>query len=147
MGLGRNENAGTDAGLSAAVHRVLDHAARWHGDTEILSRSVEGPLHRIAYRDVNRGPAPWPAQRSGVLARARHGDRHHGWNTWRHLETWYGIMGVQGIVHTLNPRLFDEQLIYIINHAGDRWIFTDLTFLRSSRGCSPTCRRSRALWS
>ncbi|MCX7344313.1 MAG: long-chain-fatty-acid--CoA ligase [Alphaproteobacteria bacterium] len=112
------------------VHRVLDHAARWHGDTEVLSRSVEGPLHRITYREVNRR-----ARALASAARARLGVASGtviatmAWNTWRHLETWYGIMGVQGIVHTLNPRLFNEQLTYIINHAGDQWIFTDLTFV------------------
>ncbi len=112
------------------VHRVLDHAARWHGDTEVLSRSVEGPLHRIAYTEVNRR-----ARALASAARTRLGVAPGtviatmAWNTWRHLETWYGIMGVQGIVHTLNPRLFNEQLTYIINHAGDQWIFTDLTFV------------------
>ena len=51
------------------------------------------------------------------------------WNTWRHLEIWYGVMGMGGIVHTLNPRLFTDQLGYIVNHAEDQWIFTDLTFV------------------
>src|SRR5688572_22844684 len=51
------------------------------------------------------------------------------WNGWRHLEVWYAIMGLGGIVHTLNPRLFADQLIYIINHAGDRFAFVDLTFV------------------
>ena len=51
------------------------------------------------------------------------------WNTWRHLEIWYGVMGLGAIVHTLNPRLFTDQLTYIINHAGDQWIFTDLSFV------------------
>ena len=51
------------------------------------------------------------------------------WNTWRHLEIWYGVMGMGGVVHTLNPRLFTDQLGYIVNHAEDQWIFTDLTFV------------------
>ena len=112
------------------VHRVLDHAARWHGARPILSRSVEGPLHRTDYATVNR--------RARALASAC--ERQLGlslgsviatmaWNTWRHLEIWYGVMGMGGIVHTLNPRLFTDQLGYIINHAEDQWIFTDLTFV------------------
>lgn len=112
------------------VHRVLDHAARWHGATPILSRSVEGPLHRTDYATVNR--------RARALASAC--ERQLGlsmgsviasmaWNTWRHLEIWYGVMGMGGIVHTLNPRLFTDQLSYIVNHAEDQWIFTDLTFV------------------
>ena len=51
------------------------------------------------------------------------------WNTWRHLEIWYGVMGLGAIVHTLNPRLFTDQLDYIINHAEDQWIFIDLSFV------------------
>ncbi|PZF75812.1 long-chain fatty acid--CoA ligase [Aestuariivirga litoralis] len=112
------------------VHRVLDHAARWHGTRPILSRSVEGPLHRTDYATVSR--------RARALASAC--ERQLGlslgsviatmaWNTWRHLEIWYGVMGMGGIVHTLNPRLFTDQLGYIVNHAEDQWIFTDLTFV------------------
>src|SRR4051812_16674123 len=112
------------------VHRVLDHAARWHGERQVVSRSVEGPIHRISYRDLDR--------RARVLADAarRTLDLDRGavvatlaWNTSRHLEVWYGIMGLGGIVHTLNPRLFPDQLVYIANHAGDEWIFADLTFV------------------
>jgi fatty-acyl-CoA synthase len=112
------------------VHRVLDHAARWHGQTQILSRSVEGPMHRTDYAALSR--------RARALASAC--ERKLGlklgsviatmaWNSWRHLEVWYGVMGLGAIVHTLNPRLFTDQLDYIINHAGDRWIFIDLTFV------------------
>jgi acyl-CoA synthetase (AMP-forming)/AMP-acid ligase II len=112
------------------VHQVLDHAARWHGRTAIVSRSIEGPLHRTDYAELNR--------RSRALASAC--EKQLGlrlgaviatmaWNSWRHLEIWYGLMGLGAIVHTLNPRLFTEQLAYIINHAEDQWIFTDLTFV------------------
>lgn len=111
------------------VHRVLDHAARWHGDTEIVSRAVEGPIHRTTYAEIDR--------RTRALADAC-GKRGIGtgsivatmaWNTWRHLEVWYGLMGLGAIVHTLNPRLFEDQLVYIVSHAGDRWVFVDLTFV------------------
>jgi len=112
------------------VHRVLDHAARWHATTPILSRSVEGPLVRSDYATLNR--------RARALASAAERQLGLGlgsviatmaWNTARHLEIWYGLMGLGAIVHTLNPRLFESQLSYIINHAGDQWIFTDLTFV------------------
>ncbi|MFN0192955.1 MAG: long-chain-fatty-acid--CoA ligase [Aestuariivirga sp.] len=112
------------------VHRVLDHAARWHGATEIVSRSAEGPIHRTTYADLDK--------RSRALANAaqkKFGVGHGtivatmAWNTWRHLEIWYAIMGLGGIVHTLNPRLFADQLLYIANHAEDEWVFTDLTFV------------------
>ncbi len=65
------------------------------------------------------------------------------WNSGRHIEAWYAIMGIGAVCHTLNPRLFADQLCYIINHAEDRIIFTDLTFLPILIGASrPRCRRS-----
>jgi fatty-acyl-CoA synthase len=112
------------------VHTVLDHAARWHGQAEIVSRSVEGPIHRTNYRELNaRSRAIASAVRSKLGIGLGTVTGTMAWNTWRHLEIWYGVMGAGGIVHTLNPRLFVDQLDYIINHAGDQWIFTDLTFV------------------
>ena len=67
------------------------------------------------------------------------------WNGWRHLEIWYGLMGLGAVVHTLNPRLFADQLAYIVNHAEDEWIFTDLTFLPLLRKVAgPAARASKA---
>ncbi len=112
------------------VHRVLDHAARWHGETEILSRSVEGPLHRTTYAEMNRRAralAHAAREKLGVTPGSIHATM--AWNTWRHMEIWYGIMGLGAVVHTLNPRLFEDQLVYIINHAEDQWVFTDLSFV------------------
>ncbi|WP_188516588.1 long-chain-fatty-acid--CoA ligase [Alsobacter metallidurans] len=111
------------------ISRVIDHAAREHGDREVISRSVEGPMHRITYREV-RARALQCAQRlerDGVKL----GDRVAtlAWNTWRHLECWYGITGVGAVYHTVNPRLFDDQIVYIMNHAEDRILFLDLTFI------------------
>ncbi len=112
------------------VHRVLDHAALWHGEREIVSRTVEGPIHRQTYCELDlrsRALASAVQSKLGV----REGDivATMAWNGYRHMEIWYGLMGFGAIVHTLNPRLFAEQLIYIINHAEDRWIFIDLTFV------------------
>ena len=111
------------------VDKILDHAKNWHGDREIVSRSVEGPIVRTTYAQTH--------ERAKRLSNAlkilgvKPGDRVAtlAWNTARHIEAWYGIMGMGAICHTLNPRLFAEQLCYIINHAGDKVIFTDLTFL------------------
>ncbi|WP_421696293.1 long-chain-fatty-acid--CoA ligase [Aestuariivirga sp.] len=112
------------------VHRVLDHAARWHGTRSILSRSVEGPLHRTDYASVNRRARALASACERRLAIGKGAIvATMAWNTWRHIEIWYGVMGLGAIVHTLNPRLFKEQLTYIVNHAEDRWIFTDLTFV------------------
>jgi len=110
-------------------HKILDHAGRQHADREVVSRSVEGPIVRTTYGAL-RGRALQVAQR---LERDGYGlgDRIAtlAWNTARHVEVWYGAMGIGAVYHTLNPRLFPEQIAWIINHAGDKAIFVDLTFL------------------
>jgi len=111
------------------IHRVIDHAAIQHPDRPVISRSVEGPIHRTTYKEVR--------SRSMQLAKRLEkdgiglGDRVGtlAWNTWRHLESWYGITGIGAIYHTVNPRLFDDQIIYIINHAADRILLLDLSFV------------------
>jgi fatty-acyl-CoA synthase len=110
-------------------HRVIDHAATFHARRPVVSRSVEGPLHTTDYAAL-RARALKVAQRlerDGIQA----GDRVAtlAWNTWRHLEAWYGIVGIGAIYHTVNPRLFPEQIAWIINHAEDRVLMTDLTFV------------------
>lgn len=111
------------------VDKILDHAKAWHGDREVVTRSIEGPIVRTTYGEVHtRAKRLSNALKSlGVQS----GDRVAtlAWNTARHIEAWYGIMGIGAVCHTLNPRLFAEQLCYIINHAEDRIIFTDLTFV------------------
>lgn len=111
------------------LHRVIDHAAIQHGTREVVSRSVEGPIHRTDYARV-RQRALQGAKRL-VKDGVRPGDRIGtlAWNTWRHLECWYAITGAGAIYHTVNPRLFTEQIAWIINHAEDRMILTDLTFV------------------
>ena len=111
------------------LDKIIDHAAKWHAGREVVSRSVEGPIVRTTYgaiRDRAKrvsnallGMGIKPGDRVGTLA----------WNTGRHMEAWYGIMGIGAVCHTLNPRLFPEQIAWIADHAGDRAIFTDLTFL------------------
>ena len=111
------------------AHKVLDHAATYAGDREIVTRGIEGPIRRTNWRTIH--------ERARRLAKAlakrgiKPGDRVAtlAWNTERHLESWYGIIGAGGVYHTLNPRLFPEQLIYIANHAEDRIVFVDLTFV------------------
>jgi fatty-acyl-CoA synthase len=111
------------------LHRIIDHAANFHGDRPVITRSIEGPIHTTNYREV-RARALKVAQRlqkDGIKL----GDRVAtlAWNTWRHLETWYGITGIGAVYHTVNPRLFPEQICWIVNHAEDRMMFVDLTFL------------------
>ena len=110
-------------------HRIIDHAAIQHGKRRIITRSVEGPIVETNYAEI-RARALKVAQRL-VRDGIKEGDRVAtlAWNTWRHLESWYGIMGAGAVYHTLNPRLFHDQLTYIINHAEDRVIMTDATFV------------------
>ena len=126
------------------VDRILDHAAEWHGSREVVTRSLEGPIVRVTYAEI-RGRAK---RLSNALLELgiRPGDRVAtlAWNSSRHIEAWYAIMGIGAVCHTLNPRLFADQLCYIINHAGDRVIFTDTTFLPTlieHRSRMPTVER------
>jgi len=125
-------------------HRIIDHASIEHGNREVVTRSIEGAIHRTNYRDV-RSRALKVAKRlekEGVKL----GDRVAtlAWNTWRHLETWYGITGIGAVYHTINPRLFPEQIGYIANHAEDRLMFLDTTFvplIEKLQDKLPTIRR------
>ena len=108
---------------------ILEHAERCHGGQSIVSRMVEGPIHRYTYREL--------AGRSRRLANAllsmgMTGDDVVGtlaWNGFRHVESWYAVTGLGLVLHTINPRLSPEQLTYIINDAEDRIILIDLTFV------------------
>ena len=110
-------------------HKIIDYAAAQYGTREVVSRSVEGPITRTNYGQIH--------QRAKQVAQAldaegfQLGDRIAtlGWNTARHMEAWYGIMGIGAVYHTLNPRLFPDQIAWIMNHAEDSAIFVDLSFV------------------
>jgi fatty-acyl-CoA synthase len=111
------------------VDHMLDHANNWHGDREVITRSIEGPIVRSSYSAIHVRAKRVSNALSGLGVKP--GDRiaTMAWNSGRHMEIWYGVMGMGAVCHTLNPRLFAEQLVYIINHAEDRIIFVDLTFV------------------
>jgi len=119
------------------VHKIIDHAALYHGHREIVTRTVEGPIQRSNYREVaSRARRVAKAlDRFGVTA----GDRVAtlAWNTHRHLESWYGITGLGAIYHTLNPRLFPDQIAWIANHAEDKVLFFDTTFTKIVEALAP----------
>ena len=110
-------------------HRIIDHAAIQHAERPVVSRSVEGPIHTTNYAEIRRRAlkVAQRLERDGIKL----GDRvaTMAWNTWRHLEAWYGILGIGAVYHTVNPRLFPDQICWIVNHAEDRLMFVDLTFL------------------
>ncbi|MGA7983774.1 MAG: 3-(methylthio)propionyl-CoA ligase [Burkholderiales bacterium] len=108
---------------------LIRHADRHHGETEIVSKTVEGGIHRYNYREAHK--------RSRRLANAlaalgvKPSDRVAtlAWNGFRHFEVYYAVAGSGAVVHTINPRLFPDQIAYIANHAEDKFVFFDLTFL------------------
>ncbi len=111
------------------IDKIITHAKRTHPWREVVSRGAEGDLRRSNYGQVYDQSKRVSASllRRGV----RIGDRIGtlAWNTERHMEAWYGIAGIGAVYHTLNPRLFPQQLAWIANHADDRLIFADITFI------------------
>jgi len=111
------------------VSSLITHAARHHGDVEIVSRRVEGDIHRITYRELQ--------ERSKRLAKAlealgiERGERVAtlAWNGHRHMELYYAVAGMGAVVHTVNPRLAPDQIAWVFGHAEDSALFFDLTFL------------------
>ena len=111
------------------ISGLIEHAEIYHTDTEIVSRTVEGPIHKYTLKDA--------ANRSRKLANAlgklglQQGDvvGTLAWNTFRHFELYFGVSVIGCVVNTVNPRLFPEQLTYIINHAANKYLFVDLTFV------------------
>jgi acyl-CoA synthetase (AMP-forming)/AMP-acid ligase II len=126
-----------------SIASLIEHANAFHPDVEIVSRTVEGPIHRCTWRDVHRrskrvakalialGVAP--GERIATLA----------WNGYRHLELYYGVSGMGAVLHTINPRLFPEQIEYIVNHADDQYIFFDVTFAPLVARLAPALRGVR----
>ncbi|HZH27136.1 MAG TPA: 3-(methylthio)propionyl-CoA ligase [Azospirillaceae bacterium] len=111
------------------ISSILEHGALYHADSEIVSRTVEGPIHRYTLGDA--------ARRVRKLANAldslgvKLGDRVAtlAWNGYRHFEAYYAVSGLGAVLHTINPRLFPAQIAYIVNHAEDQYILVDLTFV------------------
>lgn len=119
------------------IASLLTHAERHHGGQEIVSRRVEGDIHRYRYRDLAQRARRManalaslgiqPGERVGTLA----------WNGYRHMELYFAVSGAGSVLHTLNPRLHVDQLAYIIEHAQDRVVFFDLTFLPLIQSVAP----------
>ena len=122
------------------VWRLIDHAALNHGTREVVSLTCEGGVDRSTWASVRSRAKKVAAalRRYGI----KPGDRVAtlAWNTHRHVECWYGISGMGGVAHTINPRLFEEQIAYIANHAEDRILFLDLTFVKLVERLAPNLK-------
>jgi fatty-acyl-CoA synthase len=111
------------------ISSLIDFAERHHGSGEIVSRRVEGDLHRYTYRDVARRSRQVASALDGL--KLAFGDRVAtlAWNGYRHLELYYGVSGSGRVLHTINPRLHPDQIAWIANHAQDQVLCFDLSFL------------------
>ena len=111
------------------ISSLLEFGARNHAGSEIVSRTTEGPIHRYTLADAH-GRAKQLAKAMARLGVDR-GDRIAtiAWNNYRHFELYFAISGMGAVCHTINPRLFHEQIVYVINHAEDKYVFVDLTFV------------------
>ncbi|HKO66519.1 MAG TPA: 3-(methylthio)propionyl-CoA ligase [Burkholderiaceae bacterium] len=125
------------------ISSLIEHADRHHGDIEIVSRRVEGDVHRTTYRGLHRR-ARQMANALGGLGIDR-GERVAtlAWNGYRHMELYFAVSGAGSVLHTINPRLHPEQIAWIVNHAEDRALFFDLTFLPLVEAIAPHCSTVR----
>ena len=122
------------------VSSLIEHADLNHGDVEIVSRTLEGPIHRTTYSQAHR--------RARRLAQAlmrlgvREGERVAtlAWNGYRHFELYYGVSGMGAVIHTINPRLFPDQLQFIVNDAEDQYVFFDLNLAALAEKFAPVCK-------
>jgi len=123
--------------LPLMISGAIEHAAAYHGETEIVARTIEGTIHRYTYAEAHA--------RTKRLAKAlrrlglKPGDRvgSLAWSTHRHFEMFYGVSGSGAVLHPINPRLFPEQIVYIVNHAEDVWLFVDAATLPLVEAIAP----------
>ena len=123
------------------ISSLIRHASEHHSDTEIVSRLTEGGIHRYTYSDAHTRSRQLanallklgikPSDRVGTLA----------WNGFRHFETYFAVSGMGAVLHTINPRLFPEQIAYIVNHADDQYVFFDITFAPLIDAIAPHCEK------
>ena len=130
------------------ISSLLEFADRHHADGEIVSRRVEGDIHRYTYKDMAARARQVARVLDGMALSA--GDRVAtlAWNGYRHLELYYGVSGSERVLHTLNPRLHPDQVVWIVNHAEDQALFFDLSFLpiiQAVHARGPTVRQWVAL--
>jgi fatty-acyl-CoA synthase len=122
------------------ISTIIEFAARHFGSNEIVSRRIEGDMHRYTYRECEQRARRMAKVLEGLGVRM--GDRVAtlAWNGYRHLELYYAVSGSGAVMHTVNPRLHPEQIAYIVNHAEDQYLFFDLTFLPLVEAVAAQCK-------
>lgn len=111
------------------ISSLIEHAARYHGDTAVISKNTDGSMQHTDWLSISNHAKCFAKSLNALGLQANDRIATIAWNNHRHLESWYGISGNEMICHTINPRLFPEQLIFIINDAQDKVILFDKTFL------------------
>jgi acyl-CoA synthetase (AMP-forming)/AMP-acid ligase II len=126
------------------VSSIIEFAARHYGLVEIVSRRIEGDLHRYTYRDCHQRARRMAHALKGLGVQM--GDRVAtlAWNGYRHMEVYFAVSGSGAVLHTVNPRLHPEQIAYIANHAEDQYLFFDLTFLPLIEAVAAHCKTVKA---
>ncbi|PIW29782.1 MAG: long-chain fatty acid--CoA ligase [Rhodospirillales bacterium CG15_BIG_FIL_POST_REV_8_21_14_020_66_15] len=118
---------------------IVKHAVAWHGDVEVVTHRVEGDMHRYTYADAYRRMCRLAnaLRRLGIRQGERVGTM--AWTTYRHFELYFAVGGSGAVIHTVNPRLFHEQIVYIVNHAQDRVMFLDTTWVKMMEKLQDQC--------
>ncbi|MFM0125428.1 3-(methylthio)propionyl-CoA ligase [Paraburkholderia sp. RL18-101-BIB-B] len=126
------------------ISSLIVHADRHHGDTEIVSRRVEGDIHRYTFRECHRRARQVASALTGLGVKMSERIGTLAWNGYRHMELYYGICGMGAVMHTVNPRLHADQVAYIVDHAEDQYLFFDLTFLPLVKVIAERCKTVKA---
>jgi acyl-CoA synthetase (AMP-forming)/AMP-acid ligase II len=126
------------------ISGILEFAAKHYPHSEIVSRRVEGDLHRYTYRDCEQRSRKMANALTGLGVQMGERVATLAWNGYRHMELYYAVSGSGAVLHTINPRLHPEQIAYIVNHAEDQYLFFDLTFLPLIEAVAVHCKTVKA---
>jgi acyl-CoA synthetase (AMP-forming)/AMP-acid ligase II len=126
------------------ITNLIGHADRHHGETEIVSKTVEGDIHRYNYRAAHKRARRLARALQALGVKASERVATLAWNGFRHFEIYYAVAGSGAVIHTINPRLFPEQIVYIAGHAEDKVVFFDLTFLPLLEKLAPQLKTVKA---
>jgi fatty-acyl-CoA synthase len=122
------------------ISSIIQHADRHFGGNEIVSRRVEGDIHRYTYRDCHRRSRQLANALAGLGVQMGQRVATLAWNGYRHMEAYYAVSGSGAVLHTINPRLHPDQIAYIANHAEDQYLIFDMTFLPIVEACAAQCK-------
>ncbi|MEP6655823.1 MAG: 3-(methylthio)propionyl-CoA ligase [Betaproteobacteria bacterium] len=126
------------------ISSLIVHAARHHGDVEIVSRRVEGDIHRCTYRELHRRAQRLAHALDALGVGTSDRVATLAWNGYRHMELYYAVAGKGAVLHTINPRLAPDQISWIVGDAQDSVVFFDLTFLPIIEKIAPSCKAVKA---